>query len=867
MATTPGKLGEYTIEREIARGGMGVVWLARAPDGSSVAIKTILAGMADNADIVKRFLREAEAARRLTHPNIVPVVGSGEDGGTHFFAMAFVEGRGLDAVIDEGPMPIRQAVTITRAMADALAHAHDAGIIHRDVKPSNILIATDGTPLLTDFGLARSVEVSTALTKSGSCIGTPDYMPPEQAQGRLRQIDGRSDCYSLGVALYEMLTCKTPFEADNPSGTIYKVLTEEPKSPRIFNAEVDAKLEAICLKLLEKDPDRRYADAHALVADLDAWLTGGRVSARRPSSMARLARHARSPKGRRVVAAAGLAIAAAATGLWLWTRGSDSRAHVIRYQALAAVAHRVQPLLRSTELESPEPERRLGDLDRALTLAPAWPPWLVDRAIAQLELGLAESALADCDAVQRAPIVDAGVRSRAAMVAMLVRGLALNDPAGAAAWPATPVDGGAYNALERALRASFSGDHAGAVAALATGTGATAVDGALPWEQALVEAVCHERAGAMEQALARYVRAIRARSKAPSFALGLHGMARACIALAERGATSIPPGDTTPGAPGVLTETDPWKRAFAALIEVTRRTPASAWARADLRALCARTLPAPEATTLDRAIARLTLAQLALCEGRLQDAHQELQAVEGSRVIAHARVATALRGLAAWVLHDDPGAAKALLEPLSKEAAFSNRPPEEREPVEIARQALALMADPEAPWPKQLNPITPFGRWAAGWLKPRTMPPDRAATELEYELVGSAGQAGARPWPYVAVWPATLAHRTRLYRLAAERYAAERPEHRARADECSDLAGADEARLRETALRESPGLTPAAAAALDAPTLRDRIAAARYAHHTRTARRSALRRLTTALTVWPDCALLLAERDALTGGR
>ncbi|MHC5018902.1 MAG: serine/threonine-protein kinase [Planctomycetota bacterium] len=226
MAATPGKLGEYEIEREISRGGMGVVWLARAPDGTRVAIKTMLARMADDDDMIKRFLREARAAQSLDHPNVVPIVGEGQDAGTHYFAMRYVEGQGLDDVIDEGPVPIRRAVEITRAVADALGHAHQQGIIHRDVKPSNIMIATDGTPQLTDFGLARSIEVSTALTKSGSCIGTPDYMPPEQAQGHLRKIDGRSDLYSLGVALYEMLTCKTPFEADNPSGTIYKVLTE-----------------------------------------------------------------------------------------------------------------------------------------------------------------------------------------------------------------------------------------------------------------------------------------------------------------------------------------------------------------------------------------------------------------------------------------------------------------------------------------------------------------------------------------------------------------------------------------------------------------------------------------------------------------
>src|SRR3990172_3212476 len=292
MPTQTRRIGGYEILHEIARGGMGVVYLARAPDGREVALKTMLAGASQNADMVQRFVREARATKKLDHPNIVPVYDEGEADGTNYFTMAYIEGKSLSQVIDEGAVPVRRAIEIVRKIAAALGHAHDAGIIHRDIKPSNILLDTEGEPKLTDFGLARSVEVSTALTKSGTCIGTPEYMPPEQAQGNLRQVDHRANLYALGIALYELLTGKTPFEADNPSGTIFKLLTEDAVSPRVFNPEVDRGVEAGVLKALEKNPDRRYATAHLLIADRDAWLAGRRDTARRPSMLLRLSRKA-----------------------------------------------------------------------------------------------------------------------------------------------------------------------------------------------------------------------------------------------------------------------------------------------------------------------------------------------------------------------------------------------------------------------------------------------------------------------------------------------------------------------------------------------------------------------------------------------
>jgi tetratricopeptide (TPR) repeat protein len=617
--------------------------------------------------------------------------------------------------------------------------------------------------------------------------------------------------------------------------------------------------------MIEKDPDRRYPDAAAVVADLDGWLTGGRVSARRPSSVSRLARKAGSPKGRRLIAGAVILLVAGVLGGWLWVRGADERARAATEAARAHKAKQVEALLGTTELESPDPDRRLGDLDRALSLVPHWAPWLADRAVAQMELGLFDGALADCSAVAAQERAPASVRARAAMIAMLVHGLGRADAAAAAAVPA-PEAAGSYGALARALRDAFAGSGASAKAALAA-AGDDLAEGALPWERAIVAAVVAERGGDPAEALQQFVRSIRAKSKAPSFALGLHGMARAALARAAAGAATIPPGDTTPGAPLVLTEPDPHQRAFAALIEATRRVPSLAPARADLAALCTAVIDGTADASAVRAVgperARLTRAQLALCEGRFQAAETDLLVVEAGTAADHVRVATALRGLAQWTLRDDPAGAKALLEPLSKLPAYSSHPAVEREPVYVASRAVALIADPAAPWPQGRNFITPFGRWASGWLKPLGTGGTGRLTELDHHLFGSAGQPGARAWPYLAVWPPALAAWAELRRAETRAWIAARPGGRANESDLADLAGADGARLSEIAVRELPALTAETAAAADPAALTERIAQARYAASLAARRRVTRARLTVALAVWPECAPLQAQLAAL----
>ncbi|MHC5079914.1 MAG: serine/threonine-protein kinase [Planctomycetota bacterium] len=268
------RLGKYRVLEEIGRGGMGIVYKAFDPDlKRTVALKVIISGEDASKEAIERFRREAEAVAKLGHhPNIVPVHEVGAEKNRHFIAMHFVEGKSLDDMITDGEVAPRRAAKIARKIASALAHAHAKGVLHRDVKPANILVTSSGEPQITDFGLARDVESDSALTQSGTTMGSPSYMPPEQADGRLEAIDARSDVYSLGAALYEMLVGRPPFEGATMINVIRKVIMEEPASPRQWNPSVPRDLETICLKCLEKDPERRYASAEVLGEDLRRFL-------------------------------------------------------------------------------------------------------------------------------------------------------------------------------------------------------------------------------------------------------------------------------------------------------------------------------------------------------------------------------------------------------------------------------------------------------------------------------------------------------------------------------------------------------------------------------------------------------------------
>jgi eukaryotic-like serine/threonine-protein kinase len=273
--------GEYELLAEIARGGMGVVYKARQKRlNRTVAVKMILAGQLADQDDVRRFLSEAEAAAGLDHPGIVPVYESGEIAGQHFFSMGFVDGQSLAALLAAGPLPPRRAAELVAQVADAVDYAHERGVIHRDLKPGNILLDQEGNPRVTDFGLAKRVAGDSGLTRTGQALGTPSYMPPEQASGKIDAIGRPADVYALGAVLYAALTGRPPFQAATPLDTILQVLEQEPVAPRQLNADIPRDLETIALKCLEKDPHKRYATARDLADELQRFLRGEPIHAR-----------------------------------------------------------------------------------------------------------------------------------------------------------------------------------------------------------------------------------------------------------------------------------------------------------------------------------------------------------------------------------------------------------------------------------------------------------------------------------------------------------------------------------------------------------------------------------------------------------
>jgi serine/threonine protein kinase/tetratricopeptide (TPR) repeat protein len=305
--------GDYELLEEIGRGGQGVVYRARQKSlNRTVALKVIGLGHWATEAHLKRFRREAEAAASLEHPGIVPIHEVGERDASCYFSMKFVEGGQLDAVAKRQAMPIRRAAELIAKVARTVHYAHEHGILHRDIKPGNILLDGKGEPHLTDFGLARLLETESTVTRTLEVLGTPSYMAPEQAVGNNAAVSSVTDVYGIGAVLYQLLTGHPPFAGGTTYETIKLLLDTEPRQPRLWNPKIDRDLSTICLKCLEKDPKRRYSSALALAEDLERWLKHEPILARHTGILTRGKKWMRRNPTSALLAASLIALAAAA---------------------------------------------------------------------------------------------------------------------------------------------------------------------------------------------------------------------------------------------------------------------------------------------------------------------------------------------------------------------------------------------------------------------------------------------------------------------------------------------------------------------------------------------------------------------------
>ncbi len=408
--------GNYELLERIGQGGMGIVFKARQRNlNRIVALKLMLSGPLATEAEIKRFRGEANSAATLQHPHVVAIHEVGEQDGHHYFSMDYVEGQSLGDVVRRTPLPAQQAVRYVKTIAEAIHYAHQHGILHRDLKPDNVLIDAHDQPRITDFGLAKQITVDSELTASGAVLGTPSYMPPEQAAGKRREIGPASDVYSIGAILYDLLTGRPPFRAETPLDTLRQVLDAEPAAPRLLNRKVPRDLEVICLKCLAKEPQRRYATAQELADDLGRFARSEPILARPPSGAERIWRWCRRhPAEAGLLGTSAVLLLLMAAAAILFRRDTlDNNVHAARLAAgtvhaeLSQLGRLVEETATSAELRELLPSGDSKKLEafarqaflRSITNAGSWlrfENWLVmDPAGHKLVRWPEESHLAD----------------------------------------------------------------------------------------------------------------------------------------------------------------------------------------------------------------------------------------------------------------------------------------------------------------------------------------------------------------------------------------------------------------------------------------------------------------------------------------